>query len=158
MDLYEKMRQLETELYDAKPVPFSKKSAVDTEKCLTLLNEIKRAIPDDVYDINRLADEKKRVIQIAEENLTRINKQAEKMITEAEQRAAVLVDQSSLVHEAEMEADRIKRLALREIEVTELKMQEKLAVLLKDAEKSAVDALREIKEIQAKLGVQIKEN
>lgn len=155
MDLYEKIRQLETELYDAKPAPFTKKATVDTEKCLSILNEIKRAIPDDVYDLNRLADEKKKLLMLAEENLSRVNKQAERLVAEAESRAAVIIDESNTVREAEYEAEKIKRMALRELEVAELKIRERLAGILIGAEEYLAETLRDIRSTQAELGVQI---
>jgi F0F1-type ATP synthase membrane subunit b/b' len=152
MDLNEKIRELESELYEGKGVPFSKKALVDSEKCLQLLKQIKSAIPDEVYDLNRIADDRKRVLSIADQNLSRMTKMADKIISEAEQRAALIVDESHLVKAAEFEAQRVKELALRDIEEAELGARERLSKLLSGAESYLLETLSMVKKSRIELG------
>lgn len=113
MTVAELIDELERELEESPKVMFSSELAkVDTDKCLDILDEIKEIMPIELDRAVRILKEREQVLGEAQ-------MQAHKIITDAEERAALLVSQDEIVRAAEEEAQRI--IAKAEAQADELR-------------------------------------
>ena len=106
-DLVYSIDQLEDLVSNGKRVPMSRKVMVEEEEFIHLLDEMRTNIPLEIRDATRLLKERERIIAEAQDQATRI-------VNDAQRRAAVLVSDHTVLAEAKQLAEEELRLAERQ--------------------------------------------
>lgn len=109
-DLMYSIDQLEDLVRTGKRVPMSRKVMVEEEEFTILLDEMRINIPLEIRDATRLLKERERIIGEAQD-------QAARIVSDAQRRAQVLVSEHTILAEA-------KQLAEEELRIAERKRQE----------------------------------
>ena len=109
-DLVYSIDQLEDLVSNGKRVPMSRKVMVEEDEFIHLLDEMRTNIPLEIRDATRLLKERERIIAEAQDQATRI-------VQDAQRRAQVLVSDHTVLAEA-------KQLAEEELRVAERQRQE----------------------------------
>lgn len=94
---------------DGLKMPLTRRTVVDEEQLLSQLLAVERSIPDTI----RSAES---ILQNKEEIINRANQYAEEVIQSAEQRAAQIADELTIIQQAEMEAQHLRKQVQGEIE------------------------------------------
>jgi cell division septum initiation protein DivIVA len=109
-DLVYSIDQLEDMVSNGKRVPMSRKVMVEEDEFIHLLDEMRTNIPLEIRDATRLLKERERIIGEAQDQATRI-------VNDAQRRAQVLVSEHTVLAEA-------KQLAEEELRTAERQRQE----------------------------------
>lgn len=96
--------QLEELVGVGKRVPFSSRVMVEEEDFLTLVDQLRAALPNEITQAQRVIKERERVIGEAQDEANRI-------IQTARERAEILVSQNAILAEARQRAEEILRQA-----------------------------------------------
>lgn len=96
--------QLEELVGVGKRVPFSSRVMVEEEDFLTLVDQLRAALPNEITQAQRVIKERERVIGEAQDEANRI-------IQTARERAEMLVSQNAILAEARQRAEEILRQA-----------------------------------------------
>nr|WP_238718337.1 hypothetical protein [Petrachloros mirabilis] len=89
--------------------PLTRRTVVDEEQMLSQLLAVERSIPDTVKHAEYL-------LQNREEILARAKQYAQETIKSAEQRAAQIADELTIIQQAELEAQKLRKQVQEEIE------------------------------------------
>lgn len=100
MDIIKLIEDLEEEFGKTQNSLFGRKSHIDVDKCIELLDELKRSLPSSLQEARYVLSQKDKIIAQA-------NELSEKTLKEAEMRAEQLVSESELVKKSEQEANEI---------------------------------------------------
>ncbi len=123
-------------------VPFSnKKSIVDTEKLREYIDNIRYYLPTEIKRAREMVADRSEIIDDA-------NKEAEKIIKDAEERAKVLVSEDEIVKQAQEAANDLTAQAKAMDQSIRTAMTNKLSSTLSETEKSLNKALSEVKAMQ----------
>ena len=91
---------LQEELEAGSNMPFSQKTAVDSGKCLDLINDMRTTLPREITEAEGILNEKDNILYEAE-------RKVEKIIAEAQEKAKSMVTEHSITQEAFKEAESI---------------------------------------------------
>jgi cell division septum initiation protein DivIVA len=100
------LERLEESLTSGSKVPFSRRTLIDEEECLAILEQIREAVPEEIQRARRITQERERVLSDASER-------ARMMLEQAEQEAAGRVREHSMVRTAEAMATDIRDEAIQ---------------------------------------------
>ena len=100
MDILERIDELQRLIEDAKAVPLSASAMVNRDEVLELIAAIKQEIPDDIRQARW-------VVRDREELLGRAQKEARRIVAEAQEQRDRLLARSEIIHAAEREGERI---------------------------------------------------
>jgi hypothetical protein len=100
MDVLELIDKLDELVRNAKHVPLSREVRVDKEKLDDLLNEMRATIPEEIKEARWIVKERAEMLAAAE-------REAERILGEAQERQAELVAEHHLTGEAELAAEGI---------------------------------------------------
>ncbi len=100
MDILYLVDRIEAMLRSGQKVPFSSKVVVDEHEAMDVLDQMRVVVPEEIKTARRLNQDRERITQQAET-------EAERILTEAQEHAAGLVDEHGLVREAERRAEEI---------------------------------------------------
>ena len=100
MDVLESIDRLHALVHDAKHVPLRSEVRVDKEKLDDLLNELRVTIPDDLKEARWIVKERQEMLEEAE-------KEANRILEEARDRAQALAADQEIVKLAEQQAAEI---------------------------------------------------
>src|SRR5579884_1705670 len=100
MDILYLVDRIEAILHAGQKLPFSSKVIIDEHETMDVLDQMRVVIPEEIKTARRLNQDRERITQQAET-------EAERILTEAQERAAGLVDEHGLVQEAERRAEEI---------------------------------------------------
>jgi hypothetical protein len=103
------IERLEELLDKGTRLPMTDNVVVDKQKALTLIDEMRAAIPEEVRAAKRITAEGERIVERAEE-------EAERIIARAQEQAAFLIDERGLTVAAREEGERILAEGRREAE------------------------------------------
>ena len=92
--------RLDQMIESAPEIPLTGKCLIDAEEALDLLDRIRNAIPDEVKRAEWIAAEKERVIQESQA-------EAERMLAQAEEYVARMVNESEIVRQAHENRERL---------------------------------------------------
>ena len=109
-------------------IPFTSLTIVNEDDLLSVIDQLRISIPQEVEEAQRIVQERDRVIAKARE-------EAEKILGQAQERAASLADEHEIVKRAEARAKTIEERALR-------RAQE----LRQGADEYALEVLRQLEE------------
>ena len=139
MNLIILLDRLDQMVDSAPEIPLTGKCLVDAEEVLDLLDKIRNAIPEEVKRAEWLTAEKEKVIQEGQ-------KEAERIVLQAEEYISKIVDESEIRKKAEENAQEIVDAARNEAEELENEASEYACSVLDSLQKSLEKALKIIEE------------
>jgi len=142
MDVIEMLSELEEMIEKGFEIPVIKKTFIDKEKVMDLINEISLALPDELRVAKSIAEDSKKIIGDAQ-------KQAEAKIKEAEHKIMALVDEHEITKQATANANDIISKAQkdgREIKLAAIKFADDLLERVETDIKSVNDKIRQGRE------------
>lgn len=98
MDIFALLDRLEDTIQNATRVPLTGKVMVDPEEILSLVDELRAALPEEIRAASRLAGERERILEAA-------RAEAESLVQEAKNFAAQLTDETAVAREARARAE-----------------------------------------------------
>lgn len=142
MDVIEMLSELEEIIEKGFEIPVIKKTFIDKEKVMTLINDISLQLPDEIRVAKSIAEDSKKIINDAQ-------KQADAKIKEAEHKIMGLVDEHEITKQATANANDIISKAQkdgREIKLAAIKFADELLERVELDVKSIGDKLRQGRE------------
>ena len=100
MDVIELLSELEDIIDKGFEVPFAKKTLINKEQVMSLINDISIQLPDELRVAKSIAEDSKRIISDAQ-------KQADAKIKEVEQKILGLIDEHEITKKAVANANEI---------------------------------------------------
>ena len=100
MDVIELLSELEEIIEKGFEIPVIKKTFIDKERVMEIINDISLQLPDELRVAKSIAEDSKRIIQDAQ-------KQADAKIKEAEHKIMALVDEHEITKQATANANDI---------------------------------------------------
>ena len=100
MDIIELLSELEDVIDKGFEVPFAKKTLINKEQVMSLINDISIQLPDELRVAKSIAEDSKRIISDAQ-------KQADAKIKEVEQKILGLIDEHEITKKAVSNANEI---------------------------------------------------
>ena len=155
MEIMSLLDRLEDAIAQATKVPLTGKVLIDPEDYLSLVDEMREMLPQEIRDANRVAREREAI-------LTEAREQAESMVREAQSLAQRLTSESAVTREAQAQADELidqaKRVA-REIRQNALewadelfaRVQPDLERIASETQKAALAVRKAREELQQQL-------
>ncbi len=128
MDILQLIDRLEELFNDGKPIPFTHNVAVDEDRMLDIIDQMRIAIPEEVKKAQQLLSQRDRVMAQAQE-------EANRTIDLAREKAESLVSKDSITQEAQRRADQIQNQARMAAETTK-----------QDADEYVIDTLDRLQE------------
>lgn len=128
MDILQLIDRLEELFNDGKPIPFTHNVAVDEDRMLDIIDQMRIAIPEEVKKAQQLLSQRDRVMAQAQE-------EANRTIDLAREKAEGLVSKDGISQEAQRRADQILNQARADAEVTR-----------QDADDYVIDTLSRLQE------------
>ena len=179
----ELLKSLRTLIDQSTRVPLTGKALVDADKCIIMLDELDKNLPDAIQYGMQMYDERSRIMGEAEdtaisrvttaelkakkaiENARRDANQivmdaedeARAIIEDASDRAAQMVSEAEIVRRAEQEARDIRSEARLEAGEVRLKASHDVYQMLSDIEGNLNDHLKEIRRLRSESAVDEKE-
>ena len=111
MDILQLIDRLEELFNDGKPIPFTHNVAVDEDRMLDIIDQMRIAIPEEVKKAQQLLSQRDRVMAQAQE-------EANRTLDLAREKADGLVRKDGIVQEAERRAEQILSQARADAEAT----------------------------------------
>jgi cell division septum initiation protein DivIVA len=105
MDIDYLLERMEEALTSGSRVPFSRRALIDEEECLSILEQIREAVPEEIQRARRVNTDRDRMLQEA-------NERARTLLSQAQQDAEELASEHELVRMAEERAAQIRSEAL----------------------------------------------
>jgi len=94
MDIDYLLERLEEALTSGSRVPFSRRTLIDEEECLTILEQIREAVPEEIQRARRINQDRDRMLQEA-------NDRARAVISQAQQELDDLASEHEIVRRVE---------------------------------------------------------
>lgn len=142
MDVIEMLSELEEIIEKGFEIPIIKKTFIDKEAVMSLINDISLQLPDELRVAKSIAEDSKKIIADAQ-------KQADAKIKEAEHKIMGLVDEHEITRQATANANDIISKAQkdgREIKLAAIKFADELLERVEGDVKSIGDKLRQGRE------------
>jgi F0F1-type ATP synthase membrane subunit b/b' len=110
LELQQQLQRLEEIIVlDGFKVPLSGKTFIDEEQLLTQLLAVERSIPETVHAAEKILNQRDEII-------ARAKQYAQELVKSAEQRAAQIADEQTIIQQAEAEAKQLRGQIQQEIE------------------------------------------
>jgi len=100
IDIIFLVERLESLIASGKKLPLTNSVVLDQNYALSLIDELRVAVPEEVRAAKRINSEGERIIEKAQE-------EAERIVAKAQEQAAFLIDERGLTQQAEAESRRI---------------------------------------------------
>lgn len=111
MDIQFLVERLEALVVNARKLPMTSQVILEQAAVLDLIDQMRVAIPEEVKQARRIVQESDRVVQKARE-------EGEQIIGAAQEQAALLLQDQSIIREAESRADDIEKRATAKADET----------------------------------------
>jgi len=138
MDILHLIDRLEELFNDGSALPFMKKVAIDEDKLLDLIDQLRLSIPDEIKKAQAVLNQKERVLAQAQE-------EANRTVTLAKEQASNLVEKDIIVQEARRVADELIR-----------KAQDETKIIKIEADQYAIDSLDHLEIELSKILAQVR--
>ncbi len=142
MDVIELLSELEEVIEKGFEIPIIKKTFIDKEQVMELINDISLQLPDELRVAKSIAEDSKRIINDAQ-------KQADAKIKEAEHKIMSLVDEHEITKQANATANDIVSKAQkdgREIKLAAIKYADDLLERVETDVKSVNEKIKQCRE------------
>jgi vacuolar-type H+-ATPase subunit H len=134
LDIQVQLDRLEETILESPRIPLTRKTLIDEEQLLDLVDSIRMSLPDTLVKAEQIIRQRKEILAEAEN-------EAEEMIQAASRRAAQMLNEMPIRQQAELEATQIRQKVEREC----LELQQKT---LAQIEQMRSQAEREIEEFR----------
>jgi cell division septum initiation protein DivIVA len=104
MDILHLVDRLEEVFNEGRPIPLTRKLAVDEDRVLELIDQMRVSIPDEVKKAQQILNQRDKILAQAQE-------EADRTVKLAQEKAAQLVEREALVEQAKIRAQEIIRQA-----------------------------------------------
>jgi argininosuccinate lyase len=138
MDILHLIDRLEELFNDGSALPFMKKVAIDEEKLLDLIDQLRLSIPDEIKKAQSVLNQKERILAQSQE-------EAARTVSLAQEQAEKLVEKDVIVQEARRVADEIIRKAKEETKLIKI-----------EADQYAIDSLDHLEIELSKILTQVR--
>jgi len=129
-------------------VPIINKSFIDEDKLFTLLDELRQNLPDTIKRSEEIVSNRDKIINEA-------NNKAKEMISLAEERAKLLLDNNEIINRANIEARKINEEAQRELNKKQIEAINYADSILEVLEDKLVKSLEVIKRCKEEISKEI---
>lgn len=136
MEVVELLAELEEIIEKGVEIPVIKKTFLDKEKLLDIINDISLAIPDELREAKSIIEDRERIINDAK-------RQADAKIKETEHKVLSLIDEHEITRKANEKANEIVEKAQRESKDIRIASYNFTASLLDKVERN-VDEIKKI--------------
>jgi F0F1-type ATP synthase membrane subunit b/b' len=126
MDILHLVDRLEELFNESRPLPMMRKVVVDEEKMLSIIDQMRVSIPDEIKRAQQLISQRDRLLAQAQE-------EANRTLQLAREKADQLVEKDAIIQSAQARAGQIIEQARREIDITR-----------KEADQYVVDSLQDL--------------
>lgn len=104
MDILHLVDRLEEVFNDGRPIPLTRKLAVDEDRVLELIDQMRVSIPDEVKKAQQILNQRDKILAQAQE-------EAQRTVALAQEKANQMVDKELLVEQARQRAQELIRQA-----------------------------------------------
>ncbi len=104
MDILHLVDRLEEVFNDGRPIPLTRKLAVDEDRVLELIDQMRVSIPDEVKKAQQILNQRDKILAQAQE-------EADRTVKLAQEKATQLVEREALVEQAKLRAADLLRQA-----------------------------------------------
>ena len=138
MDIDYLLERLEEAITSGSRIPFSSRTLVDEEECLAILEQIREAVPDEIQRARRINQDRERVLSEAQER-------ARMMLAQAQQEVAERLSGHATTRAAEARATEIRAEAVRSAQQTRREADEYAYQLLERLERTLNASLQNVR-------------
>lgn len=104
MDILHLVDRLEEVFNDGRPIPLTRKLAVDEDRVLELIDQMRVSIPEEVKKAQQILNQRDKILAQAQE-------EAQRTVQLAQEKATQLVERETLVEQAKLRAQDVIRQA-----------------------------------------------
>ena len=104
MDILHLVDRLEEVFNDGRPIPLTRKLAVDEDRVLELIDQMRVSIPEEVKKAQQILNQRDKILAQAQE-------EADRTVKLAQEKAAQLMEREALVEQAKLRAADVLRQA-----------------------------------------------
>lgn len=138
MDILHLVDRLEELFNESRPLPMMRKVVVDEEKMLSIIDQMRVSIPDEIKRAQQLLAQRDRLMAQTQE-------EANRTIQLAREKAEQLVEKDAIIQSAQARAGSIIEQARRDIDITR-----------RDADQYVVNSLRDLEQELSRLLNQVR--
>lgn len=109
MDILHLVDRLEEVFNDGRPIPLTRKLAVDEDRVLELIDQMRVSIPEEVKKAQQILNQRDKILAQAQE-------EAQRTVQIAQEKATQMVERETLVEQAKLRAQDVIRQAEGEAE------------------------------------------
>lgn len=107
MDILHLVDRLEEVFNDGRPIPLTRKLAVDEDRILELIDQMRVSIPEEVKKAQQILNQRDKILAQAQE-------EAQRTVQLAQEKATQLIERETLVEQAKLRAQDVIRQAENE--------------------------------------------
>ncbi len=138
MDILHLVDRLEELFNESRPLPMMRKVVVDEEKMLSIIDQMRVSIPDEIKRAQQLISQRDRLLAQAQE-------EANRTLQLAREKADQLVEKDAIIQSAQARAGQIIEQARKEIEITRKEADQYVINSLQDLENELDRLLNQVR-------------
>lgn len=138
MDILHLVDRLEELFNESRPLPMMRKVVVDEDKMLSIIDQMRVSIPEEIKKAQQLLAQRDRLIAQGQE-------EANRTLQLAREKASQLVEKDAIVQSAQMRAGQIIEQAKQESEINRIEADQYIITSLSDLEKELEILLVQVK-------------
>jgi cell division septum initiation protein DivIVA len=138
MDILHLVDRLEEVFNDGRPIPLTRKLAVDEDRILELIDQMRVSIPDEVKKAQQILNQRDKILAQAQE-------EAQRTVQLAQERAVQQVERETLVEQARLRAGEIIKQAEADAEAIRAEADDYVLDVLEKLETETARSLNTIR-------------
>ncbi|MGQ0601588.1 MAG: hypothetical protein ACT4QE_07835 [Anaerolineales bacterium] len=138
MDILHLVDRLEEVFNDGRPIPLTRKLAVDEDRVLELIDQMRVSIPDEVKKAQQILNQRDKILAQAQE-------EAQRTVQLAQERAVQQVERETLVEQARVRASEILKQAEADAEAVRTEADDYVLDVLEKLETETARSLNTIR-------------
>ena len=138
MDILHLVDRLEELFNESRPLPMMRKVIVDEDKMLSIIDQMRVSIPEEIKKAQQLLAQRDRLIAQGQE-------EANRTLQLAREKASQLVEKDAIIQSAQMRAGQIIEQAKQESEINRIEADQYIITSLTDLEKELEVLLVQVK-------------
>ena len=146
MDILHLVDLLEELFNESRPLPMMRKVVVDEDKMLSIIDQMRVSIPEEIKKAQQLLAQRDRLIAQGQE-------EANRTLQLAREKASQLVEKDAIIQSAQVRASQIIEQAKQESEINRIEADQYIITSLSDLEKEL-----EVLLVQVKNGIKALQN
>jgi F0F1-type ATP synthase membrane subunit b/b' len=146
MDILHLVDRLEELFNESRPLPMMRKVVVDEDKMLSIIDQMRVSIPEEIKKAQQLLAQRDRLIAQGQE-------EANRTLQLAREKASQLVEKDAIIQSAQVRASQIIEQAKQESEINRIEADQYIITSLSDLEKEL-----EVLLVQVKNGIKALQN